>query len=89
MNEILDRYLELNEHAASYTWKRLGRPLDMDQTMEENDIPDESKDFIDLNLDEDSYIPCVHLYYNDDLTVAWVYLTKKVEISYRKIKTLL
>ena len=35
MNEILDRYLELNEHAASYTWKRLGRPLDMDQTMEE------------------------------------------------------
>lgn len=70
MNEILDRYLELNEHAASYTWKRLGRPLDMDQTMEENDIPDESKDFIDLNLDEDSYIPCVHLYYNDDLTVA-------------------
>ena len=70
MNEILDRYLELNEHAASYTWKRLGRPLDMDQTMEENDIPDESKDFIDLNLDEDSYIPCVHIYYNDDLTVA-------------------
>lgn len=70
MNEILDRYLELNEHAASYTWKRLGRPLDMDKTMEENDIPDESEDFVDLNLDEDSYIPCVHIYYNDDLTVA-------------------
>jgi hypothetical protein len=70
MNEILDRYLELNEHAASYTWKRLGRPLDMDKTMEENDIPDESEDFVDLNLDEDSYIPCVHVYYNDDLTVA-------------------
>ena len=70
MNEILDRYLELNDHAASYTWKRINRPLDMDLTMEENDIADESKDFIDLNLDEDSYIPCVHLYYNDDLTVA-------------------
>ena len=70
MNEILDRYLELNEHAASYTWKRLGRPLDMDLTMEQNDIPDESEDFVDLNLDEDSYIPCVHIYYNDDLTVA-------------------
>ena len=70
MNEILDRYLELNEHAASYTRKRLGRPLDMDKTMEENDIPDESEDFIDLNLDEDSYIPCVHIYFNDDLTVA-------------------
>ena len=70
MNEILDRYLELNQHAESYTWKRLGRPLDMDKTMEENDIPDESEDFVDLNLDEDSYIPFVHLYYNDDLTVA-------------------
>jgi hypothetical protein len=70
MNEILDRYLELNQHADSYTWKRLGRPLDMEKTMEENDIPDESEDFIDLNLDEDNYIPCVHLYYNDDLTVA-------------------
>ena len=75
MNEILDRYLELNDHAASYTWKRINRPLDMDLTMEENDIADESKDFIDLNLDEDSYIPCVHLYYNDDLTVAWKTLT--------------
>lgn len=29
MNEILDRYLELNVHAASYTWKRLGKVLDM------------------------------------------------------------
>ncbi len=27
INEILDRYKEINEHAASYTWKRLGRPL--------------------------------------------------------------
>ena len=41
MNEILDRYLELNQHADSYTWKRLGRPLDMEKTMEENDIPDD------------------------------------------------
>ena len=70
MNEILDRYNELNEHAASYTWKRLGRPLDMELTLEENDIPDESEEFVDLNIDEDAYIPCVHLYHNDDLTVA-------------------
>lgn len=70
MNEILDRYIDLNEHAASYTWKRLGRPLDMDLTLSENDIPDESDEFVDLNIDEDAYIPCVHLYYNDDLTVA-------------------
>lgn len=70
LNEILDRYIELNEHAASYTWKRLGRPLDMHKTLEENDIPDETSEFVNLNIDEDSYIPCVHLYYNDDLTVA-------------------
>ena len=42
----------------------------MDKTMEENDIEDESEDFIMHNLAEDFYIPCVHIYYNDDLTVA-------------------
>ncbi len=70
MNEILDRYLELNKHAASYTWKRLGRPLDMSKTLEQNDIPDETREFLDLNVDEDEYIPAIHLYYNDDLTVS-------------------
>ena len=70
LNEILDRYMDLNEHAASYTWKRLGRPLDMDKTLEENDIPDETEEFVDLNIDEHAYVPAVHLYYNDDLTVA-------------------
>jgi len=33
MNEILDRYLNFNAHAASYTWKRLGKVLDMDATL--------------------------------------------------------
>ena len=70
LNEILDRYIEINEHAASYTWKRRGMPLDMERTLEENDIPDETEQFTDLNLDEDLYIPAVHLYYKDDLTVA-------------------
>ena len=70
--------MELNEHAASYTWKRLGRPLDMDKTLEENDIPDETDDFIDLNIDEHAYIPAVHLYYNDDLTVAWALRTNNI-----------
>jgi hypothetical protein len=70
MFDIMDRYMELNEHSQSYTWKRLGRPLDMEKTLEENDIPDETEEFLYLNIDEDAYIPCVHLYYNDDLTVA-------------------
>ena len=34
INEILERYLVVNHHAASYTWKRLGKPLDMEKTLE-------------------------------------------------------
>ena len=70
INEILDRYLELNLHAASYTWKRLGRVLDMDQTLSENDILDETDELIELGVDVDDYIPAIHLYFNDDLTIA-------------------
>ena len=29
IQEILERYKEINKHADSYTWKRMGRPLDM------------------------------------------------------------
>jgi hypothetical protein len=71
MNEILDRYLAYNEHAASYTWKRLGRPLDMERRLKENDIPDDTDEFLEHGIDEDSYIPAIHLYFsNDDLTVG-------------------
>jgi len=69
LEEILDRYLQLNEHAGSYTWKRLGRPLDMELTLEENGINDDTEEYKKLGIDEDFYIPAVHLYYNDDLTV--------------------
>ena len=34
MNEILDRYLSINSHAASYKWKRLGKVLDMDKNLD-------------------------------------------------------
>ena len=70
INEILDRYLPLNEHAESYTWKRLQRPLDMDLTLLENDIPDETQEYINLDIDPDDYIPAIHIYFNDDLTEA-------------------
>ena len=70
LNEILDRFMELNQHAASYTWKRLGKPLDMDKTLSENNIPDETQEMINLGLDEDDYIPAIHIYFNDDLTVS-------------------
>lgn len=68
--EILDRYKEINYHAASYTWKRSGKPLDMQKTLEENGIPDETDDFRDLEIPEDEwYVPAIHLYFNDDLSV--------------------
>lgn len=70
LEEIRTRYIKYNSHALSYTWKRLGRPLNMNLTLEENDIPDESEEFAELSIDEDQYIPAIHIYFNDDLTVS-------------------
>jgi hypothetical protein len=70
LQEILDRYLEFNYHAESYTWKRLGRPLDMELNLAENMIPDESDEFSSLHLKPDFYVPAIHLYYNNDQTFA-------------------
>ncbi|THD23778.1 Cytochrome b5 domain-containing protein 1 [Fasciola hepatica] len=62
--DILKRYLFFNAHAASYTWKYNGNVLDMDKTLEENGILEETQDI------EDQFMPQIHLYYNDDLTEA-------------------
>ena len=70
INEILDRYLEINQHAASYTWKRLGKELNMDRNLAQNDIPDETDELIELGIDVKEYIPAIHLYFDDDLTIA-------------------
>ena len=67
---IRQRYLAYNSHADSYIWKRLGKRLDMDATLEDNGIPDESEEFYQLNLSESFYCPAIHLYFADDLTVA-------------------
>lgn len=69
LEQILERYLPFNDHASSYTWKLSGRPLDMDLTLEENGIEDDSDEFKRLEIDDFTYIPTIHLYYNDDLTV--------------------
>lgn len=39
----------------------------MNKTMEENGIPDERDLFTDLGIPQNSYIPSILLYYNDDL----------------------
>ena len=69
MNEILDRYMLNNFHAASYTWKRLGKCLDMKMTLAENGIPDDTKECLMLGIDPEEYIPTIHLYFDDDLTI--------------------
>ena len=70
MSEILERYLKFNAHAASYTWKYDGRNLDMNRTLEQNEIKDDDEDFYQLSMNDDSFLQAVHLYFNDDLTEA-------------------
>jgi hypothetical protein len=70
IEEVRERYLALNFHAKSYTWKRLGKPLDMEKTLEENGMKDETEEFHRLGIDPDDHIPTIHLYFDDDLTEA-------------------
>lgn len=42
----------------------------MELTLEQNGIEDESEKFLDLGMDEDFFIPTVHIYFSDDLTYA-------------------
>ena len=68
LSEILERYLLYNAHAASYTWKYNGENLNMNRTLEANNVIDESEEFYTLGMDEDQFLPALHLYFNDDLT---------------------
>ena len=75
IREILERYLNRNSHAKSYTWKgivvtheKVFTNLNMDKTLEDNGIPDESDTFVSLGLTPDYHLPLIHIYYNDDLT---------------------
>jgi len=70
VDEIRDRYLLFNAHAKSYKWTRLGKPLDMTQTLEQNGMKDETEEFMRLGIDPDDHIPVIHLHFLDDLTEA-------------------
>ncbi len=70
LEEIQERYTKYNAHAKSYTWKRLGRPLNMKKNLDDNGIPDESQELEALAVDPDEFVPAIHVYFNDDLTVA-------------------
>ncbi|CAB1116757.1 unnamed protein product [Ectocarpus sp. CCAP 1310/34] len=45
-------------------------PAKMDQTLEENGIVDDDLAFEKLGIDDDGYMPILHIYFNDDLTIA-------------------
>jgi hypothetical protein len=71
VSEIQIRYLtQFNSHAKGYMWKRLGSLLEMNATLDQNGIPDESEKFREVNDNEEDWYPVIHLYFSDDLTVA-------------------
>uniref|UniRef100_A0A6A7GE06 Cytochrome b5 domain-containing protein 1 n=1 Tax=Hirondellea gigas TaxID=1518452 RepID=A0A6A7GE06_9CRUS len=70
LGDIQNRYLPFNAHASSYSWKYLGKPLDMLKTLAENGVQDDTAEFTRLSIQEDFYLPAIHLYFKDDLTVA-------------------
>lgn len=42
----------------------------MDKTLEENGVIDDDAELDRLGIDDDGYPPVIHIYYNDDLTIA-------------------
>eukprot|EP00879_Flechtneria_rotunda_P007962 GHRR01008342.1.p1 GENE.GHRR01008342.1~~GHRR01008342.1.p1 ORF type:complete len:233 (+),score=65.45 GHRR01008342.1:339-1037(+) len=82
VGQIRQRYLHLNSHAASYTWKALVKSgpgsssqfvfkeLDLNRTLQENGVLDDTEVFESLDMPHDFHIPVLHVYWNDDLTVA-------------------
>ena len=76
---IRQRYLALNAHAFAYIWKaflpnRAGvlepQELDMQRTLAANGVEDERAKFEACQLPPDFFVPVLHLFWADDLTVA-------------------
>lgn len=72
IEEIQTRYCVVNSHAHSYTWKTVTmKPLDMDGTLDENEIIDDTEKYESLSIPENEwYIPVILIYFNDNLTKA-------------------
>jgi Cytochrome b5-like Heme/Steroid binding domain len=70
LEEIQRRYMSINKHSKSYTWKDCyGKLLDQTKTLESNGITDEDAEYDYLDIaDADRHIPSILIYYNDDLT---------------------
>eukprot|EP00056_Hartaetosiga_gracilis_P021576 m.24919 g.24919 ORF g.24919 m.24919 type:complete len:220 (+) comp9150_c1_seq1:160-819(+) len=68
LRQIEERYKCFNSHSESYTWKHLGKVLDMDETLEQNGIEELSEEFYTLSIDEHEFVPEIQVYFKDDLT---------------------
>ena len=68
LTAIRERYRQYNAHADSYTWKYLSENVDMNKTLEENGIVDETDECAAINIRSDDYVPAILIYFNDDLT---------------------
>lgn len=67
IRQIEQRYEMYNSHSSSYTWKHVGRVLDMDGTLADNGIAELEETFDSLSIDRNEFIPEIQVYYNDDL----------------------
>ena len=70
LDEICDRYGDICAHCRSYVFKRFGEVLDMAKTLEENGIEDDREELESCGLDPSEHIPIIHIYFDDDLSVA-------------------
>eukprot|EP01116_Phalansterium_solitarium_P013226 TRINITY_DN3042_c0_g1_i2.p1 TRINITY_DN3042_c0_g1~~TRINITY_DN3042_c0_g1_i2.p1 ORF type:complete len:238 (+),score=45.95 TRINITY_DN3042_c0_g1_i2:124-837(+) len=55
-----------NRNAESYVWKRLGELLQMDKTLEENGVADDTDKLKKLNVEEEFLYPAIHVYFDDE-----------------------
>lgn len=62
--------LLLSGTASSSSCQFEFRELNMNKTLQENGVADETSTFETLGLPSDFHIPVLHVYWNDDLTVA-------------------
>ena len=79
--QLQERFLEINAHAGSYTWKAwveggaegselVLRTLDASKTLAENGLADEEEELLSLGLDPEQHLPEIQIYFNDDLTIG-------------------
>lgn len=64
---IKERYRPFCRNIEYYLWRYFDKTIKMDQTMEENGIIDERECFLHLDLPQQFYVPCVFVYFSDNL----------------------